>query len=66
MTQELDASFMYAAGQGSAITITRDCGHTACTNWQVIAWRPSAYPGQTSWNPGAEFVSSQAIAEAHP
>jgi hypothetical protein len=38
MTHELLASFMYAAGQGVDMAMTRAPGHTPATLSQLIAW----------------------------
>jgi hypothetical protein len=56
-TQELLASFMYAAGQGSEMAITAALGHMPEMFRHVMASLPSALPGHSNWNPGAAWAS---------
>ena len=42
MTYELDVSFMYACGHGSAMAITDEPGHASASFMQVMASWPSA------------------------
>jgi hypothetical protein len=51
---EFEASFMYAFGQGSAITMRRSALQGEAADTQVvIAWCPSAKPGHSNAKPGA-------------
>lgn len=47
---------MYDAGQTTEMTISLVPGQTPATLMQVMAWWPSAYPGHSKWNPGAEWA----------
>jgi hypothetical protein len=47
MTQELLASFMYAARHGTAMAMSFVPAQTPATLSHVIAWWPSAYPGHS-------------------
>jgi hypothetical protein len=53
-THELDASFMYAAGQGSAIAMRCSLSQTPGSSMHVMASWPSALPGHWNVKPGAE------------
>jgi len=56
-TRELDASFMYAAGQGSAMAMRFSLSQTPGSLMHVMAWWPSALPGHWNVKPAAEYAA---------
>ena len=64
-TQEFDASFMLAAGQGTAIAMVPDSQGNEVQQI-VLAWWPSVLAGQLDVKPGAAYAARYASAAAQP
>lgn len=66
-SHEFEASFMYAAGHGSAMTISRWTLHADAPETQVVvAWCPCASPGHSKAKPGAAYALRYSSAALQP